>query len=676
MEGKFYPNKMLLVAVMLMAMSTTATSANETAQLIKEPPHNIYHAVKNKTLLAVTSQLVARTGMTFKINTAVENDVINQKLAADDWQTALAQLLQGYNYTTISNQGIIKTVMITGRNGNGHDNATTPTTETGLIIVAPENSNKLPDRYKNFNAGSVLNVNLPMEELAGIPVGENITLDLPIGQYKVRHDDLIDHGDGTSTWIGFLDDEGKGYRVYLSQGYTGVMGNIYTPDGAYNIETVNGQTVIVDLKRSGLQSSGYENDDIKPSASALMSAGIKTADDLIDDLKAAADAAHTKAKALAAQAKSLHAKYLKAVTIKKNTQDQVNHFNSVVTSAKTNLATFQAQLKKSSTNTFLSYYISSLTSSLKNATSSLAKAVSDNNVAKKKVAALYAAYNNKLAEAKAAEANAKTAEATYAAQMAKTKTSTTTATKPSSDSVVDLMVLYTTKNQTASYAKDRIKYLVDVSNQAFKDSGINMSLRLVHTRHTNYAEDNDNSEALDDLANNQGVFAGIAALRNQYGADLVMLFRPLYAKTSGGCGTAYVGFAEGGTGISDLAYGTIGDGYSKNIPSEYYCESSTFTHEIGHSLGNVHDREYSDFAGKFSYSYAWGIEDKFGTIMSYHGPSIMLFSTPKLSTQCAGTPCGFAAGNAKSSDQATTINYTAPIVAKYKPTTISVPVIQ
>ncbi|WP_411726638.1 reprolysin-like metallopeptidase [Methyloglobulus sp.] len=675
MKDKLEPKTTFLAATILATFSI-GVLANETVSLIKEQSHEIYHVVKNKTLLAATNQLANRTGITFKINHAVENDVINQKLAADDWKSALIQLLQGYNYTTEMDRGFIKTVVITGRNGSGHDNVTTPMVETGLVVVEPDFSKKLPGKYKNFNAGSVMNVYLPIKELASIPVGEDLTLDLPIGQYKVKHDDFVDHGDGSSTWIGYLDEEGKGYRVYLSQGDTGVIGNVYTPDGAYNIETVDGQTVIVDLERSGLQSAGFENDDAEPTANALMDAGVKTADDIITDLKAAADSARTKANALAAEAKSLYTKYLQAVTAANNTKNQVSYLNAVVAKAKANLATAQAMLNKSPKSSALKNNVKIAATTLNSAHRALAKAVSTNNSAQKNVATLLADYNKKLAEAKAAEANAKTAEAAYAAQLAKTGSGTSTTTGSAIATVVDLMVLYTTTNQTADYAKQRIQYLVDVSNQAYKDSGINLSLRLVHARPTGYVENNANSQALDDLANDRGAFAGTAAVRNQYGADLVMLFRPLYAQTSDGCGMTYVGFANGGNGIPNFGYGTIGDGYSKDALSSYYCGPNIFTHEIGHSLGNVHDREYSGFAGKYPYSYAWGINGKFGTIMSYYGPSIMLFSTPELATQCAGTPCGFAEGSANSSDQVSTTNDTAPIVGGYKPTTVRFPVIE
>lgn len=528
-----------ILAAAIMAMFSCAVLADETSPLIKEPHHNIYHVISHKTLQEAANQLANRSGITFKINPALEGDEMNQKLAADDWNAVLAQLLQGYNYTTVSDKGVVKTVVITGRNGSGQDHTPTSAAKSELVVVAPDLSKKIPAKYKNFNAGSVFNVKLPLAELAEIPVGDDLTLDLPIGQYRVKHDDLVDHGDGSTTWIGYLDEEGKGYRVYISRGDAGVMGNVYTPDGVYNIESVGGQTVIVNVDKSGLESAGYEHDEVHPTTAAMA---------LMDAVAMA------------------------------------------VPSTTTNTVT----------------------------------------------------------------ASATTAPAT----------------------VVDLMVMYTTVKQTAAYAKQRIKYLVAISNQAYKDSRINMRLRLVHTRATRYVEYNSNSRALVDMASSRGAFAGTAALRNQYGADLVALFRPLYAKTAGGCGTAYVGFAYGSAANAAAGYAAIGDGYSKDALRNYYCDTNTFTHEIGHNLGNVHDREFSHAAGKFPYSYAWGIDGKFGTIMSYYGPSVMLFSTPALAKQCAGTPCGFPAGHAKASDQSRTINYTAPFVGRYRATKVRVPVIQ
>ena len=461
--------------------------------------------------------------------------------------------MQGYNYTIVRDSGVIKTVLVTGYNGNGRINDAPSVAEQDLLMVAPSIAD-LPEKYQHYKPGSVFRLDLPMAELASKPLGSELTLDLPIGQYKVKHDNVVDQGDGLTTWMGYLNEEGKGYRVYLSEGEAGIMGNIYTPDGAYNIETVDGVTVLVDLERSGLRAISFENDSAEPSANALMQAG----------MNALADAGKKR---------------------KKN----------------------------------------------------------------KAAGAGYTKHNHKLAPVSGNNL---------------------------SGTVVDLMVLYTTKKQSAAYAKQRIRYLVAVTNQAYSDSGINMSLRLVHTRKTSYVEHNANATALSDLAASRGALKGTASLRNKYGADLVMLFRPLYAQTAGSCGTTYVGFAYGGNGVPEYGYGTIGDGSSKDALSGYYCGPNTFAHEIGHSLGNVHDRENSTFSGKFPYSYAWGIRNVFGTIMSTYGPPIMLFSNPNLAANCAGTPCGYPTTDANASDQAATTNYTGPIVGSYRATTVGKPVIQ
>jgi len=425
-----------------------------------------------------------------------------------------------------------------------------------------------------------------------------------------------------------------------------------------------------------LTTAGYENDEIHPSANGLTSMNAAAANvDPLAILKTAADTARATVTALTAQANDLYAKYTQAITTTNNALALANNRSAAAANAKNQYNAAQAAVTKSPKNAALQANLKAAKLTLNSANIALNNAIAAYNLAVKNTAATQAAYAKKATELKTAEAKAKTAETAYATELAKAKTAVATSSSTAS-TTIDLMVLYTTTNQTAAYAKQRIQYLVDVSNQAYKDSGINLKLRLVHTRATSYVENNANAQALSDLASDKGAFAGTAALRNQYGADLVALFRPLYAQTAGSCGTAYVGFANGSGANAGIGFGTIGDGYSKDALSNYYCGANTFTHEIGHNLGNVHDREYSNVAGKFAYSYAWGINNKFGTIMSYYGPSVMLFSTPNLATQCAGGPCGFAEGNPKASDQVKTVNYTSPFIANYRNSTVTTPVIQ
>lgn len=547
--------KSILFSVAFMFAVANAVIAGERASefgvsLFKTSPSRLYHAIKDKTLLDAASQISMRSGIEFKIDRSVQSDVLSKKIAADDWPSALGQLLSGYNYTSVRSGGKIQTVLVTGRNGSGLPPQTSALANGMRFSLTPEKA-KLPARYRNYAPGSVIPLTLPMAKLKQSKLGQSVLLDLPIGQYPVNHDDLVDDGNGEMTWMGYLQDEGKGYRVFLSQGDAGIMGNIATPDGAYEVETVDGQTYLVDPVRAGLGLGEYGNDQAEHSLPALTQA---------------VDVAINRLPASMAAQPLIPPGEISGLSI----------------------------------------------------------------------------------------------------------TPTATAGTP----VVDVMVLYTTVKQTATYAKQRIKYLVNVSNRAYQDSFINMRLRLVHTRPTAYTERGSNSLALADLAGAKGSFAGVPALRNQYGADLVLLLRPYYVNASKNCGIAYVGFSRGSGADAGSAFGVISDGKSREAPTNYYCGLSTFTHEVGHILGTVHDRVYSGFPGKFSYSYAWGIDNKFGTIMSYYGPSVMLFATPKLPTQCVGLPCGYAEGKPNSSDQTRTINFTGPYVAKYRATKVTTPVIQ
>lgn len=540
--------KELIVTAGLLVFALNMTTlplayAIEPEVLMKEKNHNIYHVIKDKTLLQASEQIAHRSGIHFKINTANQKDTVNKTLAADDWNAALPQFLDGYNFTIETDKNTIKTVIVTGRNGSGsHDSGS-----VALVNAQPVYTDNLPEKYQHLQPGSVMPVKLPIKDLTSLALGSNMILDLPIGQYNVKHDNFVQHPHNASTWIGYLEDEGKAYRVYVSQGDARLMGNVNTPDGTYEIDTVDGQTYLVDLQRSGLQPGGYHNDQVVlPSFRATGAFGTEA-------LTAAA------------------------------------------------------------------------------ATSS-------------------------------GTTNAPTANATVSAA----------ATGP----VVDVMVLYTTVKQTQAYVWQRLGMLIAMTNQAYKDSKINLSLRLVHTKATKYSETNSNSKALDDLRKDLGAFAGTGALRTKYGADLVFLFRPFYKSTAGSCGTTYVGFSNGQNGNPATGYGTVSDGNSRDSFTNYYCGVQTFAHESGHSLGTVHDRAFSSFTGKFSYSYAWGINNKFGTIMSYYGPSLSFYSTPLLTTQCKGGPCGYPEGHANSSDQTRTINYTAPLVAAFKVKTTATPVIQ
>ena len=235
-----------------------------------------------------------------------------------------------------------------------------------------------------------------------------------------------------------------------------------------------------------------------------------------------------------------------------------------------------------------------------------------------------------------------------------------------SQATIDLLVLY---SKGLAQADTRVNYLTALANQAFLDSKIYARIRVVHAQAVDYPEASDNSQALSDLSDGKAPFGEVPALREKYGADLVTLIRPLHASAQKGCGVAWVNGSNGSELSPDGSYSVVSDGDDRD-GALVYCGVQTLAHELGHNLGNVHDRPFSNAAGAFPYSYAWGVEGVFGTIMSYRQPAVPLFATPLLGDACRRQPCGYAEGDPNASDNARTINQTAPVVAGFRPTAV------
>ncbi len=207
-------------------------------------------------------------------------------------------------------------------------------------------------------------------------------------------------------------------------------------------------------------------------------------------------------------------------------------------------------------------------------------------------------------------------------------------------------------------ALTRVNHLFGLANAALSDSRIAVRLKLVEVQEFSYGEgaaDIDrisNRQLLDDMT-----FRFDTALRVESGADLVTFLRPYRRADHEGCGLAWLELSPG-YGYSVTAVGSDLGGTS------YYCSDYSLAHEIGHNLGSAHDREHAANPGAFSYSYGYGIQGLFGTVMSYFDPEVGLFSSPTL--LCPGDqPCGNDEGKPNAADNARSINETARRVAAY-----------
>jgi hypothetical protein len=670
----------ILDIVITIALSIPLTSFADDLFTVRPTP--IYQAVQNSSLKDALTQVSQRSGIVFKINTEIGNDIVHQALSAVDWTSAVKSLLSDYNYTIVTESKTVKTVIITGR----ADNGISPTHVVALIepseynapiIIAPK-MGSLPKQYQNFPGGAVMAVSIPVKEIMALGKGKTAKFDSPLGQFNVAHDNTVQEADGSKTWVGHLADEGQGYRMLVSEGPAGIMGHITTPEGTFNLESVNGQMFMIDTSK--LDHVGFAGDTLHSTMdadkitanAALTLTQLKTALDKASGILNAANSAATKAKAasiaLTIAFQSATSAY-NAAAVKNNSaiatvNAAVVKYKSVRTVANLNAYSAAVAAYRIASANYLKLYRTYLQSSanLKNA---LALANTKNTLA---VTAL-TNYNLALK----AYNDASLAAVSPPAIVILPKVAPSASVNP----VLDIMVLYTVKQQTAAFAQQRLAYLVTASNQSYIDSGIKLTLRLVYAEPTTYTDTDANSTALNNLYADEGVFSGTAAKRVQYGADLVFLFRPLNAATQISCGTTYLEMAYGEAPNKWLGYGTISDGSSKDAMTGYYCAINTFTHEIGHSLGLVHDREYSNASGSFNYSYAWGIQGSFGTIMSYKQPVVMYFSTPTLTNKCANGPCGYTETDmTRSSDQVKSVNLTSSGIIDFMPTMVASPVIK
>ena len=161
-------------------------------------------------------------------------------------------------------------------------------------------------------------------------------------------------------------------------------------------------------------------------------------------------------------------------------------------------------------------------------------------------------------------------------------------------STISVLVLFSNQATSANNLIDAQSY-IDSMNESFANSGLDITMTLAGTEHINYNDQSSIESDLDWLSphsasSQQNTY--VRNLRDNYFADIVVLI--VRDNTGFINGKARV-LTQGGIPIvhPDYAYAVVAK--NRAIDPEYY----TFTHEIGHLAGLVHDDETSV---PFSYS--------------------------------------------------------------------------
>ena len=208
--------------------------------------------------------------------------------------------------------------------------------------------------------------------------------------------------------------------------------------------------------------------------------------------------------------------------------------------------------------------------------------------------------------------------------------------------VIDVMALYTPDAQAVYgvHTITRINQLISVANQIYHDSGIGITLRPVYHGGVDYpAAQAGMHTMLEQLTYGEHpAFAHVAALRERYGADLTVVFRPLAAQ-SAMCGLANLG-----------GYRTNGDltafddrDFAYSLAAIDCPVSGVLAHEFGHNMGLTHSHREDGGGGTFGFATGHGVDHSFATVMANPNAfsasqRLPLFSSPEL--DCAGLPCG------------------------------------
>jgi hypothetical protein len=239
----------------------------------------------------------------------------------------------------------------------------------------------------------------------------------------------------------------------------------------------------------------------------------------------------------------------------------------------------------------------------------------------------------------------------------------------------DVLIVYTegVANQYGSDSAviNRALIMFAQANQAYTDSGIPLTLRLVTQPVKVSYRERGASQSLNDLS--WGEIPGVHALREQYGADLVTLLTTDYDT----CGIAWVL-----NGYSAFGYSVV---MSDCIDGRVYA------HELGHLQGCDHNLEESieyDYLSYTPFSFGHRRCDLYGSnfasIMSYdcverpngnlpYTQWLWLFSNPNINvTRPNGN--SYPMGDAKTAFCARAIAQTAKYISNYRATVTAGPV--
>lgn len=229
--------------------------------------------------------------------------------------------------------------------------------------------------------------------------------------------------------------------------------------------------------------------------------------------------------------------------------------------------------------------------------------------------------------------------------------------------VHDLLVVYTPAAQQRygrGVLESMVQNAVQSANQAYRNSGVAITLELVGLQEVQYVENDNMKSVLTSLQKQgDGALDEVHAMRDRAGADVVTLL----AEAADSCGIAWSMRGEHVT-AAKTAFNVVNPGCLSN---------QSLAHEVGHNQGNMHDRDSTSNTGAFPYSYGYrqctGDGAGFRTIMAYACKGVARvarFSSPQLLYRGQSMGAAYETDPDNSSDNVRSMNNTADTVSAFR----------
>lgn len=186
---------------------------------------------------------------------------------------------------------------------------------------------------------------------------------------------------------------------------------------------------------------------------------------------------------------------------------------------------------------------------------------------------------------------------------------------------IDVMVVYSDDVSDLLGGNDaaevRINQLISEMNTANDNSEAPFKWRLAAAKEVDYPESGNLSQDLTNLqAPNNGLLDQVHGWRDDVRADLVTML--VTEGNNNMCGIAFQ-MTDPLAWFESYAFSVTALDY----PGSPTCGQLTMAHELGHTVGNAHDRDHTSIEGAYPYSYGYQALDgasPFRDIMAYDCP--------------------------------------------------------